>query len=195
MRICIFGVGGIGGYTAGHLAGGPGLDVGVVARGPHLAAIRDRGLRVMTLERDRARSGRAAMAGPRARARHRLRLLGRRGVTEPGVIRRDGKGAALPIGETDSTRSDRVVALAQAMMEADMRAPVRGNIRGEIWTKMILESGGRADRGDTRGDCRPARDRRDRQGHDDGGRSRRQRTRRRPATADGETHRHHAGCT
>jgi hypothetical protein len=54
MRICIFGVGAIGGYIAG-IAGVPGLDVGVVARGPHLAAIRDRGLRVMTLERDRAR--------------------------------------------------------------------------------------------------------------------------------------------
>lgn len=52
-------------------------------------------------------------------------------VAEPGVIRQDGRGAALPIGEPDSTRSDRVVALAQAM------TPVRSNIRGEIWTKMV----------------------------------------------------------
>ena len=61
-------------------------------------------MRICTLERDRARSGRAAMAGPRARAYHRLRLLVGAEVIEPGVIRQDGKGATLPIVGPDSTR-------------------------------------------------------------------------------------------
>lgn len=48
MRVCIFGAGAIGGFVAAHLAGVDGLDVSVVARGAHLAAIRERGLRVVT---------------------------------------------------------------------------------------------------------------------------------------------------
>jgi 2-dehydropantoate 2-reductase len=45
MRICVFGAGAIGGYLAARLAGG-GQEVSVVARGPHLAAIRAGGLRL-----------------------------------------------------------------------------------------------------------------------------------------------------
>ena len=48
MKICIFGAGAIGGFVATHLAQVPGLEVSVVARGAHLAAIRERGLRVVT---------------------------------------------------------------------------------------------------------------------------------------------------
>jgi 2-dehydropantoate 2-reductase len=47
MRICIFGAGSVGGYLAGFLAQG-GATVSVVARGAHLVAIRDNGLRVET---------------------------------------------------------------------------------------------------------------------------------------------------
>jgi 2-dehydropantoate 2-reductase len=43
MRICIFGAGAIGGYLGAKLAQA-GAEVSLVARGPHLAAIRDRGL-------------------------------------------------------------------------------------------------------------------------------------------------------
>ena len=43
MRVCVVGAGAIGGYTAVRLAH-VGHDVAVVARGPHLAAIRERGL-------------------------------------------------------------------------------------------------------------------------------------------------------
>ena len=39
MRICIFGAGAIGGFLAGYLARS-GADISVVARGPHLQAIR-----------------------------------------------------------------------------------------------------------------------------------------------------------
>lgn len=45
MRICIFGAGAIGGFIAGYMARG-GVDVSVVARGPHLRAIRANGLTV-----------------------------------------------------------------------------------------------------------------------------------------------------
>src|SRR5579862_884418 len=45
MRITIVGSGGVGGYFGARLAQG-GCDVGFVARGAHLAAIRDHGLRV-----------------------------------------------------------------------------------------------------------------------------------------------------
>lgn len=48
MRICVFGAGAIGGFVAAHLARMPGLEVSVIARGAHLAAIRDRGLTVQT---------------------------------------------------------------------------------------------------------------------------------------------------
>lgn len=43
MKICIFGAGAIGGYMAAKLVQA-GADVSIVARGPHLAAIRDKGL-------------------------------------------------------------------------------------------------------------------------------------------------------
>jgi 2-dehydropantoate 2-reductase len=44
MKVCIFGAGAIGGYLAVGLAGVPGVQVSVIARGAHLAAIRERGL-------------------------------------------------------------------------------------------------------------------------------------------------------
>ena len=50
MRICIFGAGAIGGLIAARLAV-KGADVSLVARGPHLAAIRARGLELRDGER------------------------------------------------------------------------------------------------------------------------------------------------
>jgi len=46
MRICIFGAGAIGGYLAAELALA-GQEVTVIARGPHLAAIRSQGLALL----------------------------------------------------------------------------------------------------------------------------------------------------
>jgi len=43
MKICIFGAGAIGGYMGVKLAQA-GADVSLVARGPHLAAMREKGL-------------------------------------------------------------------------------------------------------------------------------------------------------
>src|SRR5215510_14858840 len=45
MRVCVYGAGAIGGHLAVRLARG-GAEVSVVARGPHLAAIRRDGLTV-----------------------------------------------------------------------------------------------------------------------------------------------------
>ncbi len=51
MRIVILGAGGVGGYYGGLLARS-GNDVGFVARGAHLAALRQRGLRVESVHGD-----------------------------------------------------------------------------------------------------------------------------------------------
>ena len=51
MRIAVFGSGGVGGYFGGRLAEA-GVDVSFVARGAHLAAIRERGLRVDSVAGD-----------------------------------------------------------------------------------------------------------------------------------------------
>ena len=46
MKICIFGAGAIGGYLGAKLAQGS-SDISLIARGPHLAAIREKGLRLI----------------------------------------------------------------------------------------------------------------------------------------------------
>lgn len=50
-KICIFGAGAVGGFIAANLAHA-GLEVSIVARGAHLAAIRERGLRLITAQTD-----------------------------------------------------------------------------------------------------------------------------------------------
>ncbi len=51
MRVAVFGVGGVGGYFGGRLAKA-GAEVTFIARGEHLKAIKERGLRVDSLEGD-----------------------------------------------------------------------------------------------------------------------------------------------
>jgi 2-dehydropantoate 2-reductase len=51
LRIAVFGSGGVGGYFGGRLAEA-GEDVHFIARGEHLAAIRERGLRVSSVDGD-----------------------------------------------------------------------------------------------------------------------------------------------
>ena len=50
MRICIFGAGAIGGYLAAGLAKVPGVELSLVARGNHLAAIKRDGLKLLSGE-------------------------------------------------------------------------------------------------------------------------------------------------
>jgi 2-dehydropantoate 2-reductase len=47
MRLCVFGAGAIGGYLAAKLATVEDLDLSLVARGPHLSAKREGGLRLV----------------------------------------------------------------------------------------------------------------------------------------------------
>ncbi len=51
MKICIFGAGAIGGYMGVKLAQA-GADVSLVARGPHLAAMKDKGLSLIEEDKD-----------------------------------------------------------------------------------------------------------------------------------------------
>jgi 2-dehydropantoate 2-reductase len=51
VRIAVFGSGAVGGYFGGRLAEA-GEDVHFIARGPHLAAIREQGLRVTSIDGD-----------------------------------------------------------------------------------------------------------------------------------------------
>tara|TARA_B110000116_G_scaffold89581_1_gene77863 strand:+ start:2687 stop:3661 length:975 start_codon:yes stop_codon:yes gene_type:complete len=51
MKICIFGAGAIGGYMGAKLAQA-GANVSLVARGPHLAAINDKGLTLVEADHD-----------------------------------------------------------------------------------------------------------------------------------------------
>jgi 2-dehydropantoate 2-reductase len=53
MRICIFGAGAIGGYLAAGLAEVEGVEVSLIARGPHLAAIQEEGLTLVTADATR----------------------------------------------------------------------------------------------------------------------------------------------
>jgi 2-dehydropantoate 2-reductase len=46
MRVCIFGAGAIGGYLASGLSKVPGVELSLVARGAHLAAIKRNGLKL-----------------------------------------------------------------------------------------------------------------------------------------------------
>src|SRR6185312_2555177 len=49
MRICVYGAGAIGGHLAVRLARG-GAEISVIARGAHLAAIRENGLTVHAVD-------------------------------------------------------------------------------------------------------------------------------------------------
>lgn len=205
MKICIFGAGAIGGYLGARLAGS-GADVSLVARGPHLAAMRDRGL---TLIEDGKRSTVAVTAsddptalGPQDYVIVTLKahsvppvvdamqpLIGERTtivsgvngvpwwyfhgiggplegtrlesvdprnrqwdgfgpdrvlgcvvypaaeVIEPGTVRHI-EGNRFSLGEPDGSKSERVLALSQALSAAGLKAPVRPKLRDEIWVKL-----------------------------------------------------------
>jgi 2-dehydropantoate 2-reductase len=51
MRVAVYGAGGVGGYFGGRLAQA-GAEVHFIARGPHLRALRERGLRVRSVKGD-----------------------------------------------------------------------------------------------------------------------------------------------
>jgi 2-dehydropantoate 2-reductase len=57
-------------------------------------------------------------------------------VSQPGVIRHI-EGNRISLGEPDGSRSDRIRALADALVKAGLRAPITTRIRPEIWVKLL----------------------------------------------------------
>lgn len=206
MKICVYGAGAIGGYLGARLAGTP-VDVSLVARGPHLQAMRLRGLTllsgadrktvamhctddprtlgpqdyvILTLKAHStpgilddlqpllgpdtavvtAQNGilwwyfhafpgplqdrhlEAADPGGRIwRALGPERALGcvvypSCEIVEPGVVRHI-EGTRFMVGESDGSKSARVIALGEALTAAGLKAPVRGKIRDDIWFKLL----------------------------------------------------------
>ncbi len=205
MKICIFGAGAIGGYMGAKLAQA-GADVSLVARGPHLKAMRENGLRLIEEEGETTvkvtASDNAADLGPQDYVIVTLKahsvppvvpkiqpLIGenttivsgvngvpwwyfhkvggplegtRLASVDPGNAQWDGfgpdrvlgcvvypaaeviesgvvkhiEGNRFSLGEPDGSKSERAVALSQALTAAGLKAPVRPKIRDEIWVKL-----------------------------------------------------------
>ena len=205
MKLAIFGAGAIGGTLAVKLHQA-GAEVTVIARGPHLAAMRAKGLTLKsegeTVTVHLPATDRAEEAGPQdyvivtlkangllPAAPEIARLMGPRTalvtgingipywyfygldgpwrdrvvesvdpggklwhllpprqaigaivypaaeVIEPGVIEHT-YGNRFTLGEPDGSKSARVEALAEMLVNAGLKAPVRTNIRDEIWVKL-----------------------------------------------------------
>jgi len=206
VRIAIVGAGAIGGYIGACLTRA-GADVVLFARGPHLRAMHERGLRIVSPDGDfevkpqvagdlnaigRAdvvilgvkAHGVAALApqlrplldagttvvstqngipwwyfqnypgdlnglhlehvdpgGAIAKAIEPERVVGSLAyfstdIAEPGVIHHT-EGDRLTLGEPDGTRTERVRALADALVAAGLRARVTTRVRHEIWVKLL----------------------------------------------------------
>jgi len=86
MKIAIYGAGAIGGLLGFHLADA-GAEVTLIARGPHLAAMRDRGLTLITKEGERTLPVQAvedpAEAGPQDYVLITLKATGVAAIAEP----------------------------------------------------------------------------------------------------------------
>ncbi len=57
-------------------------------------------------------------------------------IVEPGVVRHL-EGNRFMLGEPNGEKSDRVLALAEAMRAGGLKAPVRKKIRDDIWFKLL----------------------------------------------------------
>ncbi|HKB11182.1 MAG TPA: 2-dehydropantoate 2-reductase [Vicinamibacterales bacterium] len=206
MKIAIAGAGAIGGYIGAKLARA-GADVVLFARGPHLQAMRERGLRVVsdeggfevkphaTGDLDDLRGADVVILGVKAHGLTTLapqlrplfgpdtvvvstqngipwwyfqnypgalnglhlervdpggviaeaiepeRVIGSLAyfstdIASPGVIHHT-EGNRLSLGEPNGTRTDRIKALAEALIAAGLRAPVTTRFRHEIWVKLL----------------------------------------------------------
>jgi 2-dehydropantoate 2-reductase len=206
VRIVIAGAGAIGGYIGARLTRA-GADVVLFARGPHLAAMQQRGLRVLSPDGDfevrpaatgdlgsigvaavivlgvkahgltalapqlapllgpdttvvstqngipwwyfqgyggpldGVRLERVDPGGAIVSAIEPRRVVGSLAyfatdVVEPGVIRHT-EGNKISFGEPDGSKSDRLRAIVQPMIEAGFRCPINARFRHEIWVKLL----------------------------------------------------------
>ncbi len=60
-------------------------------------------------------------------------------IAEPGVIQHT-EGNRITLGEPDGTRSERIRAIAEALIASGFRCPVTARIRHEIWVKVLGNS-------------------------------------------------------
>ena len=57
-------------------------------------------------------------------------------ISEPGVVKLT-EGNRISLGEPDGSRSDRIRAIAEALVHSGLRAPITVRIRQEIWVKIL----------------------------------------------------------
>jgi 2-dehydropantoate 2-reductase len=57
-------------------------------------------------------------------------------IVEPGVVQHI-EGNRISLGEPDGSRSERVRAIAEALIKSGLRCPVTARIRQEIWVKIL----------------------------------------------------------
>ena len=141
MRIVIAGAGAIGGYIGARLAKA-GADVVLFARGPHLKAMQERGLRVQSAEGD-FEVGRRSLATSR-RLDGRRRVSWRQGARADGT--RAGTAAAVRAGHGRRQHAERhpVVVLPEPWRRAQRPAARTrrpgGVIAGAIEPRRVLGS-------------------------------------------------------
>jgi 2-dehydropantoate 2-reductase len=140
MRIAVVGAGGVGGYFGAKLARA-GESVVMLARGPHLAAIRRDGLRVRSapegdlVAKVDAVDTRAAAEALRPR-RGRVRLRGHRGA---GRVAHTFAGRIV-FGELDGRVTERATRLRDALARAGIPVELSTDVRRVLWEKYLLIS-------------------------------------------------------
>src|SRR5437016_1895863 len=112
-RICIFGAGAIGGLLGARLATS-GAEVALVARGPHLAAMRERGLRLI------GKDGEATVVSPRC-------------TDDPATL---GSQDLVIFAVKAPALAAAAAAVSAVPAGAGFAAPVSANIRENVWNKL-----------------------------------------------------------
>ena len=154
MRFAILGAGAIGAYVGAALVRG-GSEVTLIARGEHLRALRERGVRVLSPRGDFAAHPKAtdeigavaeadavfvalkAYSLPEVAPRLAAALGPETAViAAPGVVRHV-EGTRFSIGEPDGTLSERCGRISQAFAAGGLKCPVERELRRELWLKLV----------------------------------------------------------
>ena len=85
MKVCVYGAGAIGGHAAARLIAAKAAEVSIVARGPHLDAIRARGLTLRTGGKEITGRPAAATADPAALPQQDLVIVTLKAHSLPGI--------------------------------------------------------------------------------------------------------------
>ena len=166
MKIAVMGAGALGGYFGGRLAAAK-HEVVLIARGAHLSAIRERGLKILSPRGNLHLPEIAATDDPRSvgpvdvimfmvqngvSAHDRLgAIIGAQYVVpgvaripadipEPGVINHSAMWDTLSFGELDGRVTTRVETFRDAILEAGATAVIPDNILHDLWAKFISQA-------------------------------------------------------